>query len=263
MKPICSTSGICLSTRGRSTRNHSTWANWSTRAERRRIVGDFTLTALDQVAGRTYPDTIAKSQTGYDTHGYIVEPYFLLRHPHGQTFTSYVPYRCLLPRGLEGLLVTGIGLSAHRDAQPIVRMQPDIQNQDYAAGAAAALAAREGTRLRHIDVRALQRHLVDIGNLPESVLTDEDSHPLPAERVAAAVPTILDDYRSLAIILGHRDVSLTATRELLIARALYRCGDWEGLGEHTLRQYTQDLRGHFVRHAQAVLAAGQQYRPGG
>ena len=56
---------------------------------------------------------------------------------------------------------------------------------------------------------------------------------------------------------------LTATRELIIARALYRCGDWEGLGERTLRQYAQDLRGHFARHAQAVLAAGPQSRPGG
>lgn len=381
--------------------------------ERRRIVGDFTLTVLDQVAGRTFPDTIAKSKTNYDTHGYIVEPYFLLRHPHGRSFTSYVPYRCLLPKDMEGLLVTGIGLSAHRDAQPIVRMQPDIQNQGYAAGAAAAMAARSGTLLRHIDIRALQRHLVEIGNLPESVLTDEDSHPLPAERIAAAVETILDDDRSLAIILGHRDTSLpllqqayrtaageqqiayakvlammddatgletllqeleraqdwdevpawnsrgqdspypyrvgwsvshvdntlialgrtrrpeavpavldklallrpqtgfshhravclaaegigdprfakplaellqqpeisghavtsidqratsarsrlTATRELTIARALYRCGDWDGVGERTLREYAQDLRGHFARHAQAVLAAGKQYRP--
>ena len=65
--------------------------------------------------------------------------------------------------------------------------------------------------------------------------------------------------------VGRRATSarsrLTATRELMIARALYRCGDWDGVGERTLRQYAQDLRGHFARHAQAVLAAGKQYRP--
>ena len=44
-------------------------------------------------------------------------------------------------------------------------------------------------------------------------------------------------------------------RELLLARALYRCGDWQGIGEKTLRAYTQDLRGHLARHAQAVLKA--------
>jgi hypothetical protein len=42
-------------------------------------------------------------------------------------------------------------------------------------------------------------------------------------------------------------------RELMLARALYRCGDCEGLGETILRQYAQDLRGHYARHALAIL----------
>jgi HEAT repeat protein len=45
--------------------------------------------------------------------------------------------------------------------------------------------------------------------------------------------------------------------ELLLARALYRCGDYEGLGEQILRAYTGDLRGHLARHAKAVLDAGK------
>jgi hypothetical protein len=43
-------------------------------------------------------------------------------------------------------------------------------------------------------------------------------------------------------------------RELILARALYRCGDYEGLGARILKQYTRDLRGHYSRHAKAVLA---------
>jgi hypothetical protein len=42
-------------------------------------------------------------------------------------------------------------------------------------------------------------------------------------------------------------------REIVLARALYRCGDHEGLGRRILEQYTQDLRGHLARHAKAVL----------
>ena len=42
-------------------------------------------------------------------------------------------------------------------------------------------------------------------------------------------------------------------RELVLARALYRCGDFEGLGEKILRTYARDLRGHYARHASAVL----------
>ncbi len=44
--------------------------------------------------------------------------------------------------------------------------------------------------MRNIDIRALQQHLVEIGNLPESVLTEEDSYPIPAVRVAEAVREI-------------------------------------------------------------------------
>jgi hypothetical protein len=34
---------------------------------------------------------------------------------------------------------------------------------------------------------------------------------------------------------------------------LYRCGDHEGLGEKILKEYASDLRGHYARHAAAVL----------
>ena len=49
----------------------------------------------------------------------------------------------------------------------------------------------------------------------------------------------------------HREGPL---REIVLARALYHCGDHEGLGERILRGYCRDLRGLFRRHAQAVLA---------
>ena len=42
-------------------------------------------------------------------------------------------------------------------------------------------------------------------------------------------------------------------RELILARALYRCGDYEGIGEKILKEYARDLRGHYARHAQTVL----------
>ena len=44
-------------------------------------------------------------------------------------------------------------------------------------------------------------------------------------------------------------------REITLARALYRCGDYQGLGRKILESYTHDLRGHLARHAKAVLEA--------
>ena len=179
--------------------------------ERRRIVGEFTVNILDQLIKRTYPDTIVRSHTNYDTHGYTIHPYFLLSHP--EPLYPDLPYRCLLPKGMDGILVTGLGVSAHRDAIPFIRMQPDIQNQGYAAGVAAAMAAKANAGTREVDVRVLQKHLVEIGNLPESVLTDEDSYPMPTEKIEDAVESAKDNYKDVEIILSHPGQGVALVRE--------------------------------------------------
>jgi flavin-dependent dehydrogenase len=188
--------------------------------ERRRIVGDFTITILDEVLDRTHPDTVLQAYSNFDTHGYTVEPYFTLHFPHKKGISTNVPYRALLPKGIEGLLVVGLGMSVHRDALPVVRMQPDLQNGGYAAGVAAAMAAKAGAALRKIDVHALQRHLVGIGNLKESVLSDKDNFPLPAERIEAAVKNPSDPYKDTAVILAHPKEALPHVRQ-----AFARAGD--------------------------------------
>jgi hypothetical protein len=38
-----------------------------------------------------------------------------------------------------------------------------------------------------------------------------------------------------------------------LARALYRCGDYNHVGEKILKQYAGDLRAHYARHARQVL----------
>ena len=113
-------------------------------------------------------------------------PYLLLEHPEHKGVTVYVPYRAMLPKGLDGILVTGLGISAHRDAVPLIRMQPDIQNGGYAAGRGRGHGG-QGRRAGcgRSTSRQLQQHLVEIGNLPDSVLDDKDSYPLPDERIAA------------------------------------------------------------------------------
>jgi HEAT repeat protein len=59
--------------------------------------------------------------------------------------------------------------------------------------------------------------------------------------------TTLDDIKRL---MDKRSESL---RELMLARALYRCGDYHGVGRKILEAYAQDLRGPYARHATATL----------
>lgn len=181
--------------------------------ERRRIVGDFVISPLDVFNERTYPDTVGKSHSNFDTHGYTIHPFFSLEPPNKKGVDAYTPYRALLPKGLEGILVTGLGISAHRDAMPILRMQPDIQNQGYAAGVAASMASRYEKTLRQIDLKSLQGHLVSIGCLPESVLTDKDSFPRPVEEIAQAVKAVTTDRAALGLILSQPQDALPLLRK--------------------------------------------------
>ena len=79
----------------------------------------------------------------------------------------------------------------------------------------------------------------------------------PVNMLGNAV-TSIEDARRLATRTVESKVyeRKMALRELLLARALYRCGDHDGLGERVLREYARDLRGHLARHAQAVLKQG-------
>jgi hypothetical protein len=207
--------------------------------ERRRISGEFVMTFADQMNRRTYPDTIALSYSNFDTHGFTIDPYFLLKHPDKEGHLVRIPYRSLVPKGVDGVLVTGIGMSVHRDALPLVRMQADVQNQGYAAGLAAAMAAAADMGTRSIDVRALQRRLVSKGNLPVSVLEERDSYPLPASQVREAVATVKNDFEGLAAILAHPDVAMPELRKayagasgadrLTYARVLAVLGDASGV----------------------------------
>ncbi len=208
--------------------------------ERRRIVGDYRLDILDQVNERTFPDTVVRAYSNFDTHGYTIDPYFMLEHPMKKGVYCNIPYRCFLPKGYEGLLVAGLGISAHRDAVPVIRMQPDIQNGGYAMGVAAAMASRSDAPLRKIDLKALQRHLVDIGNLPLSVLTDGDSFPPSLDEIKAAVATVAEENApGAAVVLASPEQSLPlvrdvyrkadAQRKLGYAKVLGMMGDATGL----------------------------------
>ena len=209
--------------------------------ERRRIVGEHTLTILEQVTGRTYADAIAQTKTNFDTHGYTTDPYFTLDHPpSSRGFQTFIPYRCLLPQGLDGLLVVGLGLSVHRDAIPLIRMQPDVQNTGYAAGVIAAKAYGTSRSLREVDLREVQRHLVEKGCLPESVLEHADSYPVSDEQLRGAVQELEADRRGVALLLAAPERARPLLRQalagaeeaegrLLYARVLAVLGDASGL----------------------------------
>ena len=173
--------------------------------ERRRVVGEYTISVYDVMNHRRYHDTISYHKSSFDTHGMIVDPYFILSPPEKRhrIYDADVPLRSLLPKGLEGILVTGLGASADRDAMPVIRMQSCLQNQGFAVGYLAAVSVKEQKSLRSVDMKKIQKYLVSVGNLPDRVLKDKDFGGYTAKELREAANTVANNYQGLEILLTN------------------------------------------------------------
>ncbi len=78
----------------------------------------------------------------------------------------YYPYRALLPRGIDNLLVAGRHYSATSAAQKISREIPPCMAMGEAAGVAAALALDAGVSVRNVDVGGGAAHAAGPGGGP-------------------------------------------------------------------------------------------------
>lgn len=177
--------------------------------ERRHIVGDIEVTPMDILLERVFPDTINKACSNFDTHGFTVNPFFHLVPPDHDPRLACVPLRALLPRGYDGILVTGLGISADRDAMPVLRMQACVQNQGFAAGLAAATC--EAGHVRDMDVATLQRQLIEAGVLEPGMDGAADSLPLDDAVINEAIAEAAHDFT-------HLSRAFTLPREELAAR---------------------------------------------
>lgn len=229
----------------------STWdqAQIQGSRERRRLKGVFYVTPSDVMLERTYPDTICRTYSNFDTHGQTRSSQFFIEDPPHEAMYVNLPYRALLPKKLDGLLVIGLGMSAHRDAMPILRMEPDVQNQGYAAGVASAMAVEEKIAVRDINVKTLQRHLIEKNVLPETVLETGDSFPPTDRDFDEAVAKLPNAYAGLAVVMSDPSRALPRLRKawqsaatpeskLVYAHVLGMLGD--RTGESTLLEKFKD-----------------------
>lgn len=111
----------------------------------RRVVGEFTITKDNLGSGTVYEDTV----------GIIprLGPASL-----GSPFV-YFPYRALVPRQVDGLLVAGRSFSSDDVANDMINLIPHCIIAGQAAGTAAAMAVDKGINPRQVDYRALQERL--------------------------------------------------------------------------------------------------------
>ena len=134
--------------------------------ESRRVHGDYRLTQEDVLEGRRFPDEIALCGAPIEDH-----------HDGGDTEWRYVaesgvygiPYRTLLPVGVDGLLVAGRCFSSTHDAHASARSMATCMAMGQAAGTAAALSVAAGTDPRALGADAVRERLLHDGALLEPI----------------------------------------------------------------------------------------------
>jgi hypothetical protein len=112
--------------------------------ESRRLRGEYVMTRDD--LNRTFDDAVAR--TGHWTKYDCV---------------YNIPYRSLLPRGVDNLLVTGRCISVDHRVHHASKEIPPCMATGEAAGTAAALAVQGGVSVKALDVSVLQKRLRDQG----------------------------------------------------------------------------------------------------
>lgn len=136
--------------------------------ETRHIQGDYLLTAEDLIKTKAFDDAIGMYAYPVDIHDPSGRGHILHSVESGDAYE--LPYRMMLPRGVEGLLVSGRCVSATHEAAAAIRVMPCAMVLGQAAGAAAALACQSNISPREIDINALQQLLHSKGVvLPEHV----------------------------------------------------------------------------------------------
>jgi hypothetical protein len=116
-----------------------------------RVVGEYVLTEKDMVSDEIFEDTIAifpNNDNGENS----------ARHP-----SVCIPFRALVPKGVEGLLVACRAYSSEYQHNEYFNLIPHCMAFGQAAGTAAALSVKAGIKPRDINSRLLQEHLLGQG----------------------------------------------------------------------------------------------------
>lgn len=125
--------------------------------ESRKIEGEYTLTEEDLKSLARFDDAVATANYDIDIHnpsGSGTSHYYF---GEGQWYE--IPYRCLLPKNMDNLLVAGRCISSTHEAQASYRIMPFCAELGQAAGTAVAVAKKNKTDMRGVDVGKLQERL--------------------------------------------------------------------------------------------------------
>lgn len=114
----------------------------------RRVHGDYRVTSEDLLSSDPFEDTIAVFPD-------LDRGEASLSHPN-----TFIPYRALLPEGVENMLVACRAFSSDQVVNNFFNLIPHCVALGEAAGTAAALCVSGGTSVRNVDFASLRKRLI-------------------------------------------------------------------------------------------------------
>ena len=137
--------------------------------ESRHVLGDVVLTLADHFKLREWEDVINVHYSNCDIKGYHTSDWVRMGFIP-PNYEIEIPYRAILPKTIDNILVVGKAFSANHESLATIRMQPDLENLGGIAALVAVYALDSEVNLRRIDIREFQKQLVEKELLPSSVI---------------------------------------------------------------------------------------------
>ena len=136
--------------------------------ESRRVKGHYWLTREDCLEARQFDDAVFLCGAPIEDHRPSKDGEVETVWEYVQGNQAYgVPYRTLVPQGLENVWVAGRCFSASHDAHASCRSMGQTMSMGQAVGLAAALSHQSGAGSGEISIRQLQEELLDLGAVLE------------------------------------------------------------------------------------------------
>lgn len=129
--------------------------------ESRKLKGEYILTGSDLLNLVHFEDTIAVAAYEIDIHNPAGTGTTI--HMFRGSDYYYIPYRSLLPKEYDNMLVAGRCLSADHEAHAAVRVMPTCACMGEAAGTAFAVAKETGTNTHTVDIALVRERLKNAG----------------------------------------------------------------------------------------------------
>ncbi len=131
--------------------------------ESREIVTDHVLTAENILGKQKFADMISQSNYPIDIHGKQLTNRYLIEPADDGKPWYEIPFRSLIVKGLDNLLVVGRCIGAEFIAEASVRVQPTARSTGEAAGIGAALALAGNKSIREVDGADVRAIMIENG----------------------------------------------------------------------------------------------------